>query len=753
LDYVLVRGRFFSAVEDVRAYRGTALPTDHRLVVARLRLHLKSHRKPPQIKRFDTLRLRIPAVYEKFKRELSSRLEGYPEDLPEGTEDAWAKIETALKGAGEASVGFRKRKHLCYISQRTLELTEEKRRSSVMEERKALTKQIRRSLRRDEHSYWTATAAECETAFERGHTQKLFATIQSLTKKRSNVSDAILDKEGNNINSRSGQVARWQEHFEELLNKPPPSAPDNQLTSDANAADATDQISTLLPSRAEIRNAIISLKNGKSPGPDGIPPEFYKSGVNELVPVLHRLISNIWENGKAPATWQETILIPVFKKGDAKRCSNYRGISLLPIAGKLLSGIILKRLSAHLDSLTPDTQAGFRAGRSTMDNIFILRQVLERRREYNLDTIVAFLDYSAAFDSVDQASLWSMLKASGIPIFFINMIRGMYEDSVCRVRVYGELSEPFKIRSGVRQGDILSPLLFLRAVEWVTSHACRASDGVTAGENLLVSHLEYADDLALLEENAQRLQLAVDRIKDCSAGIGLLLNVAKCKNISSAGNQAPVTIDNVPVETVKQFNYLGSTIDPSGDIDTEIAARLGKASGAFKAISKATFSRRQLSTRVKLRLFNALIMPILLYGLETVALTVGNLRKLEAFENFRLRTILRIDWRDNITNRRVYQMAGKTGSLRETIRLRRLKWLGHISRRGEGNLVHSCFFSNIPPNWRRRPGGQKLSWRRVVETDVEEKMRIYSRMPGFNWNEMVKEQAASRSQWKAFIMD
>ena len=132
-------------------------------------------------------------------------------------------------------------------------------------------------------------------------------------------------------------------------------------------------------------------------------------------------------------------------------------------------------------------------------------------------------------------------------------------------------------------------------------------------------------------------------------------------------------------------------------------------------------------------------------------MSVGNLRKIEVFENYRLRTILVVNWKNKISSSRVYQMAGKSGSLRETIRLRPLKWLGHISRREDEGLVKSCFYSTIPPNWRRRPGGQKQTWRKVVESDMRDKMQIYSRVYGFNWNEMVKDQAKDRSQWVNFI--
>ena len=145
------------------------------------------------------------------------------------------------------------------------------------------------------------------------------------------------------------------------------------------------------------------------------------------------------------------------KKGDKKRCGNYRGIAILPIVCKIMSIIVLSRVVKVLDEKTPESQAGFRAGRSTIEQILFLRQVLERRYEHKKETVIAFLDFSKAFDSIDRTALWNLLRIAGVPKLFVDMIQCMYEETICRVKAYGKLGEAFKVGTGVRQGDVLSP--------------------------------------------------------------------------------------------------------------------------------------------------------------------------------------------------------------------------------------------------------------------------------------------------------
>ena len=748
LDHILVRSRWFTSVHNVRVYRGTGLPSDHELVVANLQLHLKARKTHPKERKYDVEKLRLPEVRRRFSQVVGEKLNTINNVAP-GMDDKWRHIKSSMQHAGKVALGYVKGRRAKALSDDTLRLAMEKRAAATEQQRKTITRTLRAGIRKDADTHWRAVAAEVESARNKGDARKFFSLIRDLVGGKAAVSETIMDKNGTIISDKSKRLERWKEYYADLLNKPPPVVPDVELVAAAERANAHPTINCSPPTALEIRSAIKALKNGKAAGPDGLPAEFYKAAEDELVPVLRDLFDVVWMGSKTPDEWQLSVLVPVFKKGDVRCCGNYRGISLLAIAGKILSMIVLKRIGGILDEQTSESQAGFRGGRGTMDQIFVLRQILERRGQFNRDTLVAFLDYSAAFDSVDRGALWGLLKISGIPAIFITLIKNCYNASKCRVRAYGELSEGFEVTTGVRQGDVLSPILFIRAVDWVMTK-CTSGPGVTVGENVSIAHLEYADDLALLEETTHSLQVIVDEVKNRSEMIGLNLNPRKCKVLASRPLQQDVNISGVPMEVVDSFPYLGSRITTSGDSTCEITARIGKAGGAFKRLDRKVWRNHSLSLDTKLRVYEAVVLSTLLYGLETVPLKVKDTVRLEGFECSCLRRLLGISLLDLVSNKTVLKMAGYEKTIGEKIRFFRLKWLGHVARMPLGRMPRETLFARPPKEWRRRPGGQRLSWRKCVENDTREMLTVY-RNARMSWENSILDLAADRVQWRSMI--
>jgi hypothetical protein len=125
------------------------------------------------------------------------------------------------------------------------------------------------------------------------------------------------------------------------------------------------------PSLVEVEIAIGKLKSYKSPGTDQIPAELIKAGGETLYSEIHRLICFVWNKEELPQQWKESIVVPIYKKGDKTDCNNYRGISLLSTAYKILSNILLARLTPYVNDIIGDHQCGFRCNRSTTDQIFV----------------------------------------------------------------------------------------------------------------------------------------------------------------------------------------------------------------------------------------------------------------------------------------------------------------------------------------------------------------------------------------------
>lgn len=159
--------------------------------------------------------------------------------------------------------------------------------------------------------------------------------------------------------------------------------------------------------------------------------------------------------------WTTAILIRIYKnKGDKRICDNYRSISLLVAASKVFSHIILNRVQNLIDSQLLEQQAGFRRNRSTMDQIFILKMIMERSQEYNKPLHMCFIDIQKAYDSVNRDLLWQICRSYDIGEKLIRMLKMLYKNTKAKVRINGEISDEFNIETGIMQRGIPSPILF-----------------------------------------------------------------------------------------------------------------------------------------------------------------------------------------------------------------------------------------------------------------------------------------------------
>ena len=168
-----------------------------------------------------------------------------------------------------------------------------------------------------------------------------------------------------------------------------------------------------------------------------------------------------WREGRAPVDWQTGIVVLFFKKGDRRECFNYRGITLLSLPGKVYTRVLEWKCQTIVEAKIQDTQRGFRPGRGTTDQLFILRQVFEKAWKFVKPVYIAFIGLEKAYDRVPRHLLWSVLKEYGINGHLLAVIRSLYNDCKSRGRINGSKSNSFRVRVGLRQGCVFSPLLFI----------------------------------------------------------------------------------------------------------------------------------------------------------------------------------------------------------------------------------------------------------------------------------------------------
>jgi len=158
------------------------------------------------------------------------------------------------------------------------------------------------------------------------------------------------------------------------------------------------------------------MNNNKSPGIDNIPAELYKKGGGLLLNKILSLIKEIWREEKMPTDWTTNIIVPIYKnRGDKLQCKNYRGISLLCTEYKILTTVINNRLKKYTENTIGRYQAGFRTGKSTIDQIFTVKKLLEKDWEHNVEIHQISVDFQKAYDSIRRDKLYAIMERFGIP--------------------------------------------------------------------------------------------------------------------------------------------------------------------------------------------------------------------------------------------------------------------------------------------------------------------------------------------------
>ena len=449
----------------------------------------------------------------------------------------------------------------------------------------------------------------------------------------------------------------------------------------------------------------------------------------------------------------EGIIAPIHKKGDKLDCPNYRGISLLNASYKVLSYIMFRRLQPLAEEFIGNYQAGFRPGLSTTDQIFTVRQILQKCKEFNIITHHLFVDFKAAYDTVNRQELWKIMSEFNFPSKLIRLLQATLNGVQCYVRVAGNLAEPFESLNGLRQGDALSCTLFNIVLEGVIRRAGIRTEGTIFNKS--TQYVGYADDINMIGRSHRYVEESLQNFDREAKRVGLVINEAKTKYMvtgsshnSGVGNMVRFQTDDgyYEFEQVQEFVYLGSLVTSNNDISLDIKRRIVAANRCLYGMYKQLRSKK-IKTSTKCTLYKTLLRPVAMYGHESWNLLKSDERLLAVFERKVLRIIFgpkfepeQQQWRQ-LMNHELYQRFEDI-PIERAIKISRLRWAGHVARMADDKPAKIVFLQN--PEGRRTRGGQKSRWRAQVEGDIT----AIGRSPG-NW----VFTASNRETWDAILVE
>jgi sorting nexin-29 len=376
-----------------------------------------------------------------------------------------------------------------------------------------------------------------------------------------------------------------------------------------------------LPTTEEVEMAVQKLKKHKAPGMDNVPAELLKYGGNEIIIHLHTIIKEILLTEKMPTDWNLSIICPIHKTGDLMECSNYRGVSLLNTAYKMLCTILFTRIPPFAENIIENYQSGFRKNSSTVNQMFTLIQIREKAKEFGIETHHLFIDFRSAYNTIERVKLHSAMSEFNIPNELIRIIQMTMENTKSQVRIQSDLSDPIITKKGLRQGVSLVCLLFNLALQKVVRDTGIQTNGTIFYKS--VQLLAYTDDIDTIARSPTALKEAFLSLERAARVMGLKINEEKTKYMTTrvTKNQPKYyQIEKFNFETVQSFTYLGSLVDVKNDNSVEIRERLLLANECFDGL-KRQFRSQLLPVKNKVKLYKTLIRPVLAHGSETLVLS------------------------------------------------------------------------------------------------------------------------------------
>lgn len=409
--------------------------------------------------------------------------------------------------------------------------------------------------------------------------------------------------DGNNITTNPSKISNlFAKQFSSVFI----AENNNAIPTLPNSSRNSNSIETITITKEKIQKAITTMKVDASAGPDGVHPLLLKKIPGFLEPISDIMRYSL-DTGDVPKEWKTAIVTPIYKKGDKLEPSNYRPISLTSIVCKIMEKIIVEQLTAFLiaNSIIPKNQHGFLPGKSVSTNLLQCVNNWTDNHDKNIPTDIVYLDFEKAFDRVPFKRLIAKLEHYGIRGKLLKWINCFLTNRTFKVKVGSTMSDELPVLSGVPQGSVLGPILFLIYISDL-------SVNLTANTSL------YADDTKIYcnpTDKNMSIQSDLKKIENWTKDWLLTLNINKCTVLYLGKNnpKKQYLLNNTPIVSVTEQNDLGVIISEDLKWEKHIRSITKKANSMVYLIKRAFVNINENNI---IPLFKTYIRPLMEHGVS-----------------------------------------------------------------------------------------------------------------------------------------
>ena len=756
IDYIITSRELVPT--NVGVMPNIAMDGDHRLLVATIKCEKSgiSGKKKVGNNRIKAWKLQEEKGRDTFQARIRKKL---PVGCLLTVEEEWQAFKMEIVSSAEdicgRAKGRKKKKETPWWNERVREAVcrkreawqrnEKQRSNDNYREYKKCKYAVRQVVGEEKTKSMEKFADRLEKDFD-GNKKMLYGLIQG--KRRSSEDPSVMYTNEGVLVTRPEEIKDlWHHYFENLLNVNEQS----DLMEEPGGVEVKEDEEYGVPSqedgdeelcKEEVRRLLNKMKNGRAPGVDELTVDMLKAAGDVGLEWLLRIMRAAWNQKRIPGDWEKGVIVPIFKKGDRKKCGNYRGVTIMCHCAKLYEKVLESRLKADVEQDLREEQYGFRRGRSTIDLIFAVRQIMESRWEAGEAMHMAFLDLEKAYDRLPRERVWKALEDKQVSKGLVDRIKSTYRQSLGCVQTRGGRTNWFEMKNGLRQGSVLSPLLFIIVMD----ELIKVVEPI--GQRADTRTFVYADDVMVWGENEREVQEKIDKWSQITEEFGLRISKEKSESLIMERKPIPshqrikIMLRGEDLEVKEQFKYLGSLLSSDAKIDDEIRKRVNSAMSFYQLVRKLLWDEG-FPKRCKVLMYKSYFVPILTYG--AVTWTLGGLQeqRIEAAEMKFLRSIAGVTKMDKIRSKEIRKRLG-VEQLSYKIGKERLRWFGHMKRMDEGRIPRREYEKSSQAGVKRRVGRPRDRWARQIQCDVEDRNEVW---------ECVREEQwwKNREVWKALV--